>query len=145
MQALHDKLERDSFDLTAKAHAAGRHYANFVDNQELSALAGDPLAGRFRHWRGRSGQRYIFSVYDQASCPAYGEVVLAVAVVEANETRRIVFIVDTGVLPELTIARAKQAASAIEGAVEFHVHLLAGSRAERAAAIEDLHPGPNFF
>jgi hypothetical protein len=138
MQALRDKLERRSFDLTAKASADA--WTRLVDNRELSVLAGDPLAGRFRHWRGLSGRRYIFSVYDQASCPAYDDVVLIVAVVEADEARRIVFIADTGVLPELTIASARKVAGDVAGDVEFHVHLLAGSRWERAAAIEDLRP-----
>jgi hypothetical protein len=138
MQALRDKLVHGSFDLTARASADA--WIRLVDNRQLSVLAGDPLAGRFRHWRGLSGRRYIFSVYDQAACPAYDDVVLIVAVVDANEARRIVFIADTGVLPELTIASARKAAAAVEGDVEFHVHLLAGSRWERAAAIEDLVP-----
>jgi hypothetical protein len=143
MQALQDKLERDSFDLATQAPANA--WTRFVDNRELSALAGDPLAGRFRHWRGLSGRRYIFSVYDQPSCPAYDDAILIVAAVEANETRRIVFISDTGALPELTIARARKAAAAVGGPVEFHVHLLAGLRAERRAAMEDLRPAPKFF
>ena len=138
MQALHDKLERRSSDLTTRT--ASDAWVRLVDNRELSVLAGDPLAGRFRHWRGLSGARYIFSVYDQASCPAYDDVVLMIAAVEADESRRIVFIADTGVLPELTIARARKVAASIDGPVEFHVHLLAGSRPERAAAIEDLRP-----
>ncbi|WP_210254913.1 hypothetical protein, partial [Methylocapsa sp. S129] len=35
------------------------------DNASLLALAGDALGTRFRFWRGASGQRYIFSTYDQ--------------------------------------------------------------------------------
>jgi hypothetical protein len=142
MQALRDKLERDSFDLTAQSADDGFARANFVNNRALSALAGDPLANRFRHWRGASGRRYIFSVYDLASCPAYDDVVLIVAAVARNN-RRIVFIADTGALPELTIERAKQMAAALNCPVEFHVHLLASSRAERAAVISDFSSTPD--
>ena len=46
----------------------------------LAALAGGALAHRFHAWRGRSGRRYIFSVYALGECPDYaGAVIAAVA------------------------------------------------------------------
>jgi hypothetical protein len=141
MQALWDKLERDGVDLSvSEARNAGDAPAStrLIDNRALSALAGEPLAGRFRHWRGASGQRYIFSVYDPDSCPAYDGVVLIGAAIDENNERRIIFIADTGLLPDVALARAREKAAACDCAIEFHVHLLASSRRERAAAIADL-------
>ena len=136
MHALQDLRERgDGFAAAAAADAAPA-----VANAELAALAGEALAGRFRHWRGRSGRRYAFSVYDPASCPAYEDAVLIVAAVGPGGERRIVSIADTGALPEIAVARARAIASSLEARVECHVHLLAASRLEREAAIADLRP-----
>jgi hypothetical protein len=135
MQALWDKLEREGVELSVSEAGDA---ARLVDNRELSALAGDSLAGRFRHWRGSSGRRYIFSVYDPDSCPAYDGVVLIGAAIDENNERRIIFVADTGILPDVALARAREKAAACDCAVEFHVHLLASSRRERAAAIADL-------
>ena|SRR5579883_439717 len=136
MQALWDKLERDGVDFAN----IGRKTPRRVDNRELAALAGKALACRFRYWRGASGRRYVFSVYDPASCPAYEDVVLIAAAVTESGERRILSIVDTGALPELAVARARGIAASPATRIECHVHLLAGSRAERAAAIDDLRP-----
>jgi hypothetical protein len=135
MQALWDKLEREGVELSVSEAGDA---ARLVDNRELSALAGDSLAGRFRHWRGASGRRYIFSVYDPDSCPAYDGVVLIGAAIDENNERRIIFVADTGILPDVVLARAREKAAACDCAVEFHVHLLASSHRERAAAIADL-------
>jgi hypothetical protein len=142
MQALRDKLERESVDCgaTPPSKLGASAWLSLADNRELSVLAGDSLAGRFRHWRGASGRRYIFSVYDQASCPAYDDAILIVATIDARGERRIVFIADTGVLPELALTQASRMTAALESPVEFHVHLLAVSRAERMATINDLGP-----
>ena len=52
----------------------------------LVGLEGSDLSARFRHWRGASGRRYLFSVFPLRSisasegCPRYREaVILAVA------------------------------------------------------------------
>jgi hypothetical protein len=109
-----------------------------VDSGRLAALAGGALAERFRRWRGASGQRYIFSVYDRGTCPAYDHAVLIAAMVAANGERRVAFIADTGALPDLALSEAAERSGAIGAGVEFHVHLLAASRVERAAVIADL-------
>lgn len=134
MQALRDLRERGG------GFAAACEAARAVANAELAALAGEALAGRFRHWRGLSGRRYVFSVYDPASCPAYGDAVLIVATVDASGERRIVSIADTGALPEIAVAGARRIAASLEARVECHVHLLAASRFGREAAIADLRP-----
>jgi hypothetical protein len=141
MQALSDKLERESIDLSAAMHPIETDAPSpAVDNQALASLADEKLAGRFRHWRGASGRRYIFSLYEPESCPAYDDAVLIVAVKFPGGVRRIMTICDTGSLPELALARAHEAATESGESIECHIHLLAASRDERAAVIEDLRP-----
>jgi len=107
------------------------------ESAPLSVLAGDALDGRFRCWRGMSGLGYTFSVYEVASCPAYEHAVMMGVVVAPDGARRIVSIGDTGCFPDLFLANAA-ASRAPDGRTEFHIHLLARSRAERLAVIADL-------
>jgi hypothetical protein len=107
-----------------------------ADDGQLASLADGSLAAHFRYWRGASGRRYVFSVYDKVSCPAYDHAVLIAVTKEASGRRRIAFIADTGSLPELVLAEAIRVAG--EGAVELHTHLLAASTVERAEVVADL-------
>lgn len=102
----------------------------------LSALAGEALESRFRAWRGSSGRRYVFSVYDAASCPAYQDALMIVADTTADGDWRLLSIGDTGCFPDLALAKARGRKA--DGRLELHLHLLARSRAERIAAISDL-------
>jgi hypothetical protein len=102
----------------------------------LSALAGEALGSRFRSWRGSSGRRYVFSVYDAQTCPAYENALMIVAEATAEGGRRLISIGDTGCLPDLALAKARRVGAG--AGLEFHVHLLARSRVERIAAISDL-------
>ncbi len=108
-----------------------------ADSEPLASLRGDTLSPRFSSWRGASGRRYIVSVYDGSACPAYCDAVLIAVAVAANGRRRALALADTGVFPEPVIARFRSSAPAGER-VEFHLHLLATSSAERRAALEDL-------
>ncbi len=114
--------------------------ARFVANQALTSLADEKLAGRFRHWRGVSGRRYIFSLYAPECCPPYDDAVLIVAMRSADGLSRIAMICDTGSLPDLALVRARDVAATPGESVECHIHLLAASRAERDAVINDLLP-----
>jgi len=104
----------------------------------LAALERSDLAGRYSHWLGASGRRYMFSVYTPASCPAYCDAVLVVAKVDFHGRRSILAIEDTGEFPDPAVSRAAQKALAAGGKVELHLHLLAASRAQRREAITDL-------
>ncbi len=108
------------------------------DGEPLAALTGEALSPRFRSWRGASGRRYIVSVYDPQACPAYCDAVLIAAAVDLDGRRRALAFVDTGVFPEPVVARAAKSLSRIAERVEFHLHLLAASPAERRAALDDL-------
>jgi len=108
----------------------------FDGGMPLSSLAGETLQSRFRAWRGSSGRRYVFSVYDAPSCPAYQDALMIVAEATADGNRRVLSIGDTGCFPDLALAKARGCKAG--GRLELHVHLLTRSRAERLAAINDL-------
>lgn len=111
------------------------------DSAPLLALADEPLAARFRAWRGASGGRYVFSVYEPLDCPAYQHAVILVAAVDGAGERKARCIVDTGWFPEIVLANAATTWMGAGITIEFHVHLLANSPAGRQALIADLsHP-----
>ncbi len=109
-----------------------------ADGEPLAALSGESLSPRFCAWRGASGRRYIASVYEAQACPAYCDAVLIAAAVDAAGRRRALAFADTGVFPEPVLARAATSLSPIGERVEFHLHLLARTAAERRAALDDL-------
>ncbi|HLW91502.1 MAG TPA: hypothetical protein VKS78_09405 [Roseiarcus sp.] len=147
MRALLDRLELEHAgvlpDRPSTTHTAAA--APRSDDGRLAALAGGDLAERFRQWRGASGRRYIFSVYDRNACPTYDHAVLIAATVAATGERRIAFIADTGSLPDLVFGEAMEGGGIFDPSVEFHVHLLAASRAERVALIGDLRANLDYM
>jgi hypothetical protein len=110
-----------------------------VARQEpLKALAGVCGAGRFVGWRGRSGRRYVasrFSITDRGVLGFAGAVLLAVG----GDGRVIAALAQDDMVDE-TAANGWRDAMAAAGAVELHLHLVAASASERAAAIADLGP-----
>jgi hypothetical protein len=91
----------------------------------LAAATEVGLAERFHAWRGRSGRRYVVSVYPAESAPDYRDAVV-LHVVRCGSLRR---------LASLGIAPRGAVPSEID---EIHVHLLARDDGERAAVIADL-------
>ncbi len=108
----------------------------------LAALAGLPFSSRFRSWTGLSGRRYVFSVYPASACPAFCHAVLLAAVRDGPRRLRIVSVRDTGAFPEPVVARAQREFRAFGPGLEFHLHLLPSSSADRAATIADLAIAP---
>jgi hypothetical protein len=145
MLALHEQLAYPRAQSALEVQAVGwtprpaRSSAPFNAGASapLRALAGEALAARFRFWRGASGRRAIFSIFDRQSCPAYEHVVAMIVRRDPDGERRIMFIGDTGCFPELALARAAKEIP-VAGEIEFHLHMLATSRAERNAMIADL-------
>jgi hypothetical protein len=145
MLALHEQLAYPRAQSALEVQAVGwtprpaRSSAPFNAGASapLRALAGEALAARFRFWRGASGRRAIFSIFDRQSCPAYEHVVAMIVARDPDGERRIMFIGDTGCFPELALARAAKEIP-VASEIEFHFHLLATSRAERNAMIADL-------
>jgi hypothetical protein len=93
---------------------------------------------RFTAWRGRSGRRYVASIFAVGDDHALGftdAVLLAV-----SPTRQILAARDSGPFGiEAALTRWRQAVLAA-GACEIHVHLLAEDGISRRAALLDLMP-----
>jgi hypothetical protein len=104
----------------------------------LAALAGMPISSRFCSWKGRSGRRYVFSVYPASECPAFCGAILIAAVRDAKGRRRVLSVRETGAFPEPSVASARRELKAFGAAGELHLHLLARSPEERTAALGDL-------
>ncbi|HEY5204847.1 MAG TPA: hypothetical protein VIJ63_09645 [Roseiarcus sp.] len=104
----------------------------------LAALEGMPISSRFCSWIGLSGQRYVFSVYPALECPAFRDAVLLAVVRDMTGQRRVISVRETGSFPEPAVAKAQRELSAFEPGLEFHLHLLTNSPAERAATVTDL-------
>lgn len=109
-----------------------------ADGEPLAALDGDTLSPHFCSWRGASGRRYIVSVYEPQACPAYCDAVLIAVAVGYDGRRRPLAFADTGVFPEPLLARTAKTLANGPDRLEFHLHLLAASAAERRAALDDL-------
>ena len=82
-------------------------------------------------WRGRSGRRYIVSVYDNGDVPDYPDAVLIAVGRSRPEGRRI-----------LAVATDAQTLSDLPGCREIHVHLLARNADDRHRILADLTPHP---
>jgi hypothetical protein len=107
--------------------------------REMPLRATAPLAERrFTAWRGRSGRRYVASVFAIQDGHALGftdAVLLAV-----SPERKIVAARDSGPFGiDAALTRWRDAV-AMAGASEIHVHLLAEDSAGRRAALCDLMP-----
>ncbi|PTM40829.1 hypothetical protein [Bosea sp. 124] len=93
---------------------------------------------RFTAWRGRSGRRYVASIFAIGDGHALGftdAILLAV-----SGERRILAARDSGPLGiEAALTRWQQAVTQA-GASEIHVHLLAEDGISRRAALLDLMP-----
>lgn len=92
--------------------------------------------GRFHFWRGRSGQRTVFSVFPISAVPEFSQVV-AVAVRTSGSRREVLWIGEIGETGDLSSTAGMQMAIAC-GANELHIHLIASSPAQRRALLEDL-------
>ena len=93
---------------------------------------------RFTAWRGRSGRRYVASVFQAGDDHALGfadAVLLAV-----SPERRIVAARDSGPFGIEAATRRWRGAAVAAGASEIHVHLLAEDGLSRRAALLDLMP-----
>lgn len=115
------------------------------EDRPVRAAREAPLRGaaqlaerRFTAWRGRSGRRYVasvFAVQDGHALNFTDAVLLAV-----SPERTIVAARDSGAFGiDAALTRWRDAA-AMAGACEIHVHLLAEDSQSRRAALADLMP-----
>ena len=105
-----------------------------------SAIAQDArFSDRFQYWSGRSGRRYIFSIYTARACPPLpGAIYLAVRKNPCG-ARSVLAI---GRMPQVWETAHGSAARLFRdtGADEIHVHLLADGEKAAESVIGDLKP-----
>ena len=112
-------------------------------DRPLVGLAGSPLAGRFRHWCGLSGTRYLFSTFPVPSgslldeVPRYSETVVLAVRRHHDGTRTILMAADTGPVPDLLFDGQLLRDAVASGANEIHMHFLTEDAAGRQAIVED--------
>ncbi|MGI3903298.1 MAG: hypothetical protein ACRYGP_13395 [Janthinobacterium lividum] len=110
----------------------------------LAGLAGSDLSRRFRHWRGASGKRHLFSVFPLGAplpgedAPRFADAVVMAVGRDGGGVPRILALDETGPLPDLFYESARFRDAVAAGAEEIHVHLLADSAPARAAVMHDL-------
>ena len=97
----------------------------------------DMYRRKFRHWRGRSGRSYAFSVYAPAECPAYENTVLLVAARNGGE---VLACLDLGPFPEARLFKLRRRLGERLADVEFQIHVLAERQGDRRALIDDIAP-----
>jgi hypothetical protein len=114
------------------------------NNAALASLVGGELSERFHAWRGRSGRRYICSVFpvdrrdSEAGLPDFAEAIVIAVKTDAFGQRRVVGFCqcEHGAGP---VARHAFVSAAIAaGAQQWHIHLLTADPQKRRAAIEDI-------
>jgi hypothetical protein len=93
---------------------------------------------RFTAWRGRSGKRYIASVFQITDATALGYADAVLLAVDSD--RQVLAARDSGPFGiEDALTRWRDAVRAA-GAIEIHLHLLADDDSTRQAALADLMP-----
>lgn len=110
----------------------------------LASLAESDLTGRFRHWHGVSGRRYLFSIFsvgDLAAldqCPRYEDTILLAVIRAEDGSRTVALAAPTGPLPDLVFEGEALRAAVAAGVNEIHMHLLARDEASRDAVMRDI-------
>lgn len=97
------------------------------------------IGERFHYWYGASGQSYLHTIFAVGACPSLANASYIAVYRDAHGHRHVL---ETGLLMERSqelnaIRRPKNTAFA--GANEIHLHLLANSRQEAKAIIDDLN------
>ena len=110
-----------------------------IQNSQSSAADALSLGGRFRHWEGQSGARYIFSVYKSGACPPLPG---AVYVIVKRGYDDQCYPLAVGRFPAIWESASSKASKllAITGGDEVHVHLLAEDDVAAEEVVRDLKP-----
>lgn len=105
-------------------------------DEPVSALGDLPVGGAFRYWRGKSGRRYLHTVYSLAEWPGYASANV-MFVRRMADDRQVLWVGQTFAADgNETLALLKRMRRM--GANEVHIHLLAGSNRARDAVEKDL-------
>lgn len=93
---------------------------------------------RFTAWRGRSGRRYVASIFGAADDAALTFADALLIAVSAD--RRVLAVRESGPFGVEAASNRWRDAAIAAGAAEIHVHLLAETAEARRAALADLTP-----
>ncbi len=133
-----EKRNLDLGDLFAMGTLSAEAARGFADGAPAAYAARQPAIERFCAWRGRSGRRYVASIYGFDDCPDYEHVVALAVRRDADGRRAVLAAIDLGAFPIMAMGGEAMTAARAAGANEAHLHLLAETGAARAAAIADL-------
>ncbi len=136
-----DSMTATTHDCVSSPDGAGRHRLAARDVALTTIADADaPLA--LRAWRGRSGRRYVVSVYPLApdADDAYASALLIAARRGADGGRELIGACESSAIAISGINGAWIARMRQLGANELHIHLLAATREARAATLRDLEP-----
>jgi hypothetical protein len=116
-----------------------------VANAPLDCLAGGALAARFHAWKGRSGERYICSVFpvhpddENDGPPEFDEAIVIGVARDASGRRRMLGVFESGGGKDHAIVAAFGLFASLTAlALEWHIHLLAQDPSDRQKVIADL-------
>lgn len=109
---------------------------------EPAFLYGETVAGhQYYYWCGASGRRYLHSVYPLVECPQIPQANYILVRREADGSRIALRIGQTvEKANSLNLAYVRHI-SALAGANEVHVHMLAGTQMQRQLVEADLQAG----
>jgi hypothetical protein len=128
----------------ADASPNARVNAAMPTNTSLASLAGGELSERFHAWRGRSGRRYICSVFPvdphdkEGGLPDFAEAIVIAVKTDATGHRRVVGFCQSEHGAGPVARHAFVTAAVAAGAQQWHIHLLTADLDKRRAAIEDI-------
>ena len=110
----------------------------------LEALYGSQLGRKFQAWSGKSGRRYVCSVFSAGDAAAmeaarsYDSAVILAIRCDVSGVKTLVGMGETGHFPDLFWYGSAMAALLAQGVEEFHVHLMAETPAARQSVLQDL-------
>jgi hypothetical protein len=129
----------------SRGHGPRTRPAASVANAPLECLAGGALATRFHSWKGRSGERYICSVFpvqledERGGLPEFDEAIVIGVAHDALGRRRMLGVFESDASKDQMIADPSGLFASLKvSAVEWHIHLLAQDAHDRQKVIEDL-------
>ena len=94
------------------------------------------------YWHGRSGRKYIHTIYSFAAWPGHSNANILLVRRDSTDKREIIWAGQTGDIPGLTTDYGVLDRARKSGANEIHVHLLGDDELMRQCIVEDLaHDG----
>ena len=94
--------------------------------------------GQFHYWLGRSGTRYLHTVFAIDDCPEFEHALFIAVKRDASGYRQAVATGTMGTAPQLVLRGRAIADARRRGANEIHLHLMATTRDDRRAVLDDI-------